>query len=155
MCGKLFPKKYNYDIHMKRHLKIKDLNCNYCEKRYYDKSNLLQHTRSHHPDVALELHEKKPVVTCSLCEFQFITKLSLCEHMVEAHGKEYPYKCFSCNKGFVTKDKCAASVRSHSLSCGYELKKLPTINWTYALSKTKKIEKSNCNDYSEKHLTSK
>lgn len=46
-CSKVFYKKWNYNLHIKMHLKIKQFKCGHCDKSFTQKCNYNKHLRTH------------------------------------------------------------------------------------------------------------
>lgn len=46
-CRKIFYKKWNFSLHMKMHLNIKQFKCQLCGKEFTQKSNYNKHQKTH------------------------------------------------------------------------------------------------------------
>lgn len=62
-CAKVFYKKWNYNLHMKMHLKIKQFECKHCGKSFTQKCNYNKHLRTH---VMPTLRDRK-TFQCHIC----------------------------------------------------------------------------------------
>jgi KRAB domain-containing zinc finger protein len=50
-CGKGFTERNTYEGHVNMHLGLKPYRCRYCDMRYQNASNKLNHEKSRHPDL--------------------------------------------------------------------------------------------------------
>mmetsp|Transcript_9461 Transcript_9461/g.8330 ORF Transcript_9461/g.8330 Transcript_9461/m.8330 type:complete len:125 (+) Transcript_9461:154-528(+) len=46
-CPKVFYKRWNYSLHMKMHLNIRQFKCEYCSKAFTQKCNYNKHIKTH------------------------------------------------------------------------------------------------------------
>ena len=84
-CGKSFKKKYCYQQHVQVH-RPKQWKCEYCEKMFTMKTNLLTHVA--------RAHEKsRQEVVCQDCGKSFKEKYYLLMHQNLTHLRKKTYKC--------------------------------------------------------------
>ncbi|XP_075070540.1 uncharacterized protein LOC142159546 [Mixophyes fleayi] len=82
----------------------KPLKCNYCEKRFNDRSILEAHHR---------IHTGKLAYPCSLCEESF-SKPSLLAAHNNTHKEGKPFQCDQCDKNFNDQSLLVAHKRTHT-----------------------------------------
>ncbi|XP_028039632.1 zinc finger protein 77-like [Bombyx mandarina] len=102
-CSKVFTRKFNFLLHVKRHLGQRDWTCPGC--------GALQLTRWH-----AERHCKpKTRHVCSVlgCGKMFTTKTNLNIH-VRTHNGERPFECSHCKKTFTSKNTLKDHIRIHT-----------------------------------------
>ena len=106
-CGKSFPKKANFERHMKVHLKKKaeTFDCNQCDKGFTRKDNLTFHSKVHRDKVETEMgfgifgKEKERKVKlrkrfmCEKCAKTFTSDANLQRHFkTETHNQKKKVK---------------------------------------------------------------
>ena len=74
------------------HQQEKRYSCDYCEKKYFFKSELLKHVDN--------MHEKKTKFKCEKCDKSFTHRQSLKKHNYEMHDGTKSYQCSKCDKSF-------------------------------------------------------
>ena len=84
--------------------KKKHFQCNICESRFSQKSNLNTHVRS--------VHEKISSFKCIICETSFTAKASLNSHLRSVHDQQKPFKCNTCDSSFARKDNLKTHIQS-------------------------------------------
>lgn len=62
-CDKIFYKKWNYSLHMKMHLGIKQFRCQICSKCFTQKCNYNKHLKTHRVP---NLRDRK-IYECNIC----------------------------------------------------------------------------------------
>ncbi|XP_016975339.2 putative zinc finger and SCAN domain-containing protein 5D [Drosophila rhopaloa] len=96
-CGRSFTEKGNFNLHLKRHLGIREYQCKECDRREISQHLLNLHVRIKH-------RGEKPYV-CKYCGQRFNNCLRRLDH--ERNHKESPdhrpYVCHVCNKAFKKK----------------------------------------------------
>ena len=132
-CGKVFNKKSNFQVHMKRHSQIKDFSCMICGKAFYAKRALVDHTEKNHPECMSQFE----VEQCDICPETFTTKAKMWLHKIDCHGFDFPYRCTKCNEGFVRMDL----KKGHQRVCDGEIK-ANGFNWTKEYKTEQKISVS-------------
>ncbi|XP_060524750.1 zinc finger protein 567-like [Cylas formicarius] len=139
MCGKLFYRRQNLKLHMKRHLGLKPFQCDMCDKSFVTKqkveehrnthtgncpykchmcddtfkrhSNLIQHRNRHH----LQIKKKLKDYICSCGEI-FHSKKKLAWHQ-ETHDQK-PKACTHCSEKFIhTASLNRHMKRAHNVDC--------------------------------------
>ncbi|CAG2224781.1 KRAB [Mytilus edulis] len=120
ICDKIFSCTNSLRRHALLHKESKEqdfaYNCNYCSKRFWNKSDLQKHTRTHTGD--------KPFI-CKICQKAFARDGNLNVHM-RKHTGEKPYECNSCDEKFTYHSglkyhkmmRCHKTTRVKSVSMG-------------------------------------
>ena len=90
---------------MKIHDDSKAFKCDVCLKGFHQKSNLINHYRTH--------TREKPFA-CQICERKFAQKTNLVRHQA-THSDVRPFKCSICPEGrfFKTKAQLNQHMRFH------------------------------------------
>ncbi|CAG9826266.1 unnamed protein product [Diabrotica balteata] len=101
LCGKLFYRKQNIKLHMKRHLGLKPYKCDICEKSFI--------TRQKH-DEHKNIHTGEAPINCNFCDEKFRRHSNLVQHRNRHHfmlkKKVKDYIC-QCGEVFHSKKKLA------------------------------------------------
>lgn len=101
LCGKLFYRRQNLQLHMKRHLGIRPYKCNICEKSFLTKQKHDEHKNVHTGEAPLK---------CSLCNETFRRHSNLVQHRNIHHfnikKKLKDFICF-CGEIFHSRKKLA------------------------------------------------
>ena len=109
-CGKSFPKSKNGARRLRRHERVhlgsQPLQCQTCNKKFFDKRHFQNHINAHNPDFDTSGYP------CSFCDKKFYSKSNM-----ERHSKICPknkenwkiYQCQECDKGF----KSAQYLKEH------------------------------------------
>ncbi|XP_019865226.2 uncharacterized protein LOC109594448 isoform X2 [Aethina tumida] len=101
MCGKLFYRRQNFQLHIKRHLGLKPYKCELCEKCFITKQKYNEHKNTHTGDAPIK---------CTLCNDTFRRHSNLVQHRNRHHfnikKKVKDYIC-SCGEIFHSKKKLA------------------------------------------------
>lgn len=101
LCGKLFYRRQNIQLHMKRHLGLKPYKCEICQKSFV--------TRQKH-DEHKNIHTGEAPIKCNLCEETFRRHSNLVQHRNRHHfqlkKKIKDYIC-QCGEIFHSKKKLA------------------------------------------------
>lgn len=107
LCGKLFYRKQNIQLHMKRHLGLKPYKCEICQKSFV--------TRQKH-DEHKTVHTGEAPIKCTLCDEKFRRHSNLVEHRNRHHyllkKKLKDYICH-CGEIFHSKKKLAWHKETH------------------------------------------
>lgn len=101
ICGRLFYRRQNIQLHMRRHLGIKPYKCDVCEKSFLTKQKLDEHRN---------IHTGEAPIKCPLCDETFRRHSNLVQHRNRHHlnikKKVKDYICF-CKEVFHSKKKLA------------------------------------------------
>lgn len=144
ICGKHF----NYPRSVVRHIlsvheKVKDFECEYCDKRFSDKGDLNKHMKRFHEDrnfgkfckyckVTVEdmkdhfeqLHADLQFI-CDVCHIRFKTASSLSYHKQKHETKVKPkFKCSTCDKSFSFKSLLTKHEAIHRVKKAVKVKKV-------------------------------
>ncbi|CAH0559230.1 unnamed protein product [Brassicogethes aeneus] len=100
ICGKLFYRKQNFQLHMKRHLGLKPFKCELCNKSFVTKQKHDEHKNTHTGDAPIK---------CSLCNETFRRHSNLIQHRNRHHFNLKKVKDYICQCGeiFHSKKKLA------------------------------------------------
>jgi len=105
VCGTRLSTKSTLELHLRVHSGERPYNCEYCEKAFKQKNNLIDHTRRMHTSV-------RPFV-CSVCGKAFVWSTHLRYHM-SMHTGDNPYSCKVCEKTFSRPRTLKDHIRTHS-----------------------------------------
>ncbi|XP_044761109.1 zinc finger and BTB domain-containing protein 17 [Coccinella septempunctata] len=107
MCGKLFYRRQNIQLHMKRHLGIKPYKCDVCEKAFLTKQKLDEHRN---------VHTGNAPIKCPMCNETFRRHSNLIQHRYRHHLKHKrklkDYVCH-CGEYFHSRKKLAWHKETH------------------------------------------
>ena len=84
-----------YDRHVPLHLREKPHECEFCQKRFSEKSKLQKHIEA--------VHSKEKHHEWEFCQGRFSHKYSLQKHMMAIHLKEKLHECVICQEIFSKK----------------------------------------------------
>ncbi|XP_061187966.1 zinc finger protein 37-like [Saccostrea echinata] len=118
ICGRVFLKYSDLEMHVRGHLGDRPYQCNMCERNFKHNSNLQRHMRSHTGEKPylctlceksfidctqlrkhIRTHSSEKSDFCKICKKGFVSKTNLKQHML-THLDDRPFKCEFCNKGF-------------------------------------------------------
>lgn len=91
VCNRWFGKRYLLNAHQKTHSGNKPFECNICQKRYTNQSNLDRHVRV--------FHKKERLHTCTTCRKTFAQLSTLRLHQ-SVHVAVREFACDLCNNKF-------------------------------------------------------
>lgn len=92
MCPKTFTLTGKLNVHIKSvHLKVKRFSCDFCDWKFYSKSELKDHIVRHGGEKKFE---------CSICKKSYARKFTLKEHL-RIHENDRRFVCSVCGRSFV------------------------------------------------------
>jgi len=135
-CYQQFSREGPYNLHVKKHVLIKDdqkptieftsnqdsknfikslrIKCNYCEKTYSTLSRRLTHMKKFHIEESditgssiITYNKPKKPVQCDICLKTFSSSGYLSQHK-RIHSGDKPYTCVKCNVAFTFKSNLRA-----------------------------------------------
>ena len=95
VCDKKLVSSSKLTSHMRIHTKERPFPCQFCDKRFRQKGDLLRHNSA--------IHLKEKPFSCDVCEEVFAHKCNLMQHVKTVHLKEKPFFCELCGKRFGSK----------------------------------------------------
>ena len=114
ICKSWFPSFQHLKHHTKIHSKVKDFECEYCQKCFTSQNHLLGHIK--------RTHTKEKPYPCGFCGKRFTSNESL-NHHVKVHTKEKPYQSGFSHKQLSLKRKVDKRIGHKQLSLKSKLDK--------------------------------
>ncbi|XP_036322776.1 zinc finger protein 675-like [Rhagoletis pomonella] len=102
ICGNIYPRNYELQVHMRRHRNERIYECEICGNSFHLNSELTRHIRTHTGE--------RPYA-CRYCERTFSSRSSRIDHE-RVHRNERPYNCDICGKNF----SYSSVLKSHKLT---------------------------------------
>nr|XP_032525925.1 zinc finger and BTB domain-containing protein 11-like [Danaus plexippus plexippus] len=104
VCEALFKRRYALSCHTKRrHLDMRDVNCDVCPYKCYTITELKAHMIKHNGQRTYE---------CNVCKKSYARKKTLKEHM-RIHNNDRRYVCAVCGQGFVQNCSLKGHMKTH------------------------------------------
>ncbi|CRL06941.1 CLUMA_CG019621, isoform A [Clunio marinus] len=118
ICGKLLKGKHSYNNHINLiHEKKKFRQCDICDRRFINKTDLKLHMKVHIPK---EFRIKN--LQCDHCDKSYDTKQNLKRHLIANHLKFKLHSCNLCEKSFHSEKSLKLHHVSHNkrnVQCDY------------------------------------
>lgn len=104
VCDTAFKRRYALSCHMKRrHLEVKDVQCNVCSYKCYNRTELKAHMVKHNGERTYE---------CVVCKKSYARKKTLKEHM-RIHTNDRRFVCVVCGQAFVQNCSLKGHMKTH------------------------------------------
>lgn len=131
ICGRVFLKYSNLEIHIRGHLGDHPYHCKECDSTFKHNSALKRHMRTHTGERPYRCpvcdksfidgtrlrkhilsHNSAKSEFCKICKKGFASRSNLKHHML-THLDERPFKCEYCNKGFNKNSNLKSHLKIH------------------------------------------
>lgn len=96
ICGKILMTQGGLMTHVRMHSEAPKFRCELCQKEFFQKVNLINHTKTH--------NIQNRSYSCSKCEKKFFEKSHLQRHQ-NFHNVSREFECTTCNKFYKT-ERC-------------------------------------------------
>ena len=94
VCGKVFKRAGDLNMHMVTHSNVRDFACNECASKFSRKNDLARHKKEVHGD------PPSPLLQCELCDFKSKKLFRLKNHQKNQHGMKLAFGCEMCDSTF-------------------------------------------------------